>query len=238
MTVPAAKRGPIRSGATALGLLAAPLNLQILRALREGSGTVLELSQATASPPRSTMRIYLRTLMGVHAIERAASDRAHGSAEFAITAAGEALLRVSTPLEAWLRGAPEGPIELGTPAARNAIRALADGWSASLVRALATRTFSLTELARLIPKLTYPAIERRLSAMRMVGLIEPHKEEGRATPYRATPWLRRAVFTVTAASEWERECIPELTPPIGRLDVEAAFLLPIPVIELPNDLTA
>jgi DNA-binding HxlR family transcriptional regulator len=237
MTAPAAKRGPIRSGATALGLLATPLNSQILRHLLEGPATALELTQATASPPRSTMRIYLRTLMGVHAIVRSAGD-APGSAEFSITPAGEELLRVTGPMREWLSAAPDGPIEFGTPAAKNAIRALADGWSSALVRALATRTLSLTELARLIPKLSYPALERRLSAMRMVGLIEAHNEEGRSTPFRATQWLRRAVFTLTAASEWERECIPELTPPIGRLDVEAAFLLAVPLIEVPPDLSA
>ncbi|HET7120896.1 MAG TPA: hypothetical protein VFI17_06550 [Solirubrobacterales bacterium] len=219
-------------------MLAAPLNLQILQALEEGPRTSIELSQATASPPRSTMRLYLRTLMGVDAIERSPSRHLHGSAAFSITPVGQALLRVTEPLGEWLSGAPGGPVELGTPAAKSIIKALAEGWSSAVIRALAARTLPLTELDRLIPKLSYPALERRLSALRMVGLIAVHREDGRGTPYRVTPWLRHSVFTLTAASEWERECIPELTPPIGRLDVEAAFLLAVPLIQLPTDVTA
>jgi DNA-binding HxlR family transcriptional regulator len=236
MSAPAGKRD-IRSGAIALEILAAPLNLQILKGLENASLSVVELSQAIGSPPKSTMRIYLRTLGGVDTVSRARRSEFQGSAEYSITPAGRALLTVTEQLQAWLNSAPRGPIELGTLAARNAIRALADGWSAALVRALAGKTLSLTELDRLIPKLSYPALERRLTAMRMVGLIEANKQNGRSTPYRVTPWLQRAVLAITAASEWEREWIPDLAPPIGRLDIEAAFLLAIPMLELPTDLT-
>ena len=236
MAAPAGK-SVTRSGALALKILAAPLNLEILRGLEAGSLSAADLSQAIGSPPKSTMRLYLRTLGGVDVVQRSRRSEFQGSTEYSITPAGLALLTVAELLQAWLDSAPQGPVELGSLPARNAIRALADGWSAALVRALAARALSLTELDRLIAGFSYPALERRLTAMRMVGLLEFHKEDGRSTPYRVTPWLRRAVRTITGASEWEREWIPDLAPPIGRLDVEGAFLLAVPMMELPADMT-
>lgn len=233
----ATKKGPDRSGATALSLLAAPLNLELLRGLQEQPLPLIDLRRRIGSPPQSTVRIYLRTLeeLGVVGCSRAAELQ--GATTYALTEAGQALAAPTKALEDWLQLAPQGPLELGTPAAKSAIGALVEGWSSNIVRALAAQTLSLTELARRIPRISYPGIERRLTAMRLVGLIEPHKEDGRSTPFRPTEWLRRAVVPLIAASEWEREKVPELTPPIGRLEVEAAFLLAMPLTELPPGLS-
>lgn len=228
---------PTRSGAKALELLATPLNIQILRGLEAGPRTVGELRGEIGSPPQSTMRIYLRTLQEMKAVDLSRKEGFQASVEYSLTEAGRGLLDVAEALQTWLSASPRGPIELGTPAARNAIRALVDGWSSNIVRALAARALPLTEISRMIPKISYPALERRLTAMRSVGLVEPFKEDGRTTPYRPTDWLRRAVAVLTTASEWEREHIPDTTPPIGRLDVEAAFLLAVPLMELPSDLS-
>lgn len=196
-----------------------------------------DLRGEIGSPPQSTMRIYLKTLEGVQTIERNRQAQFQGSVEYSLTKAGRALLDVAGTLQTWLNSSPRGPIELGTPAARNAIRALVEGWSSNMIRALSAQPLSLTELSRLIPKISYPALERRLTALRLVGLVEPRKEDGRSTPYRPTDWLGRAVAVLTSASEWERECIPDITPPIGRLDVEAAFLLAVPLMSLPADMS-
>ncbi|HEX6455730.1 MAG TPA: hypothetical protein VF009_04335 [Solirubrobacterales bacterium] len=196
-----------------------------------------DLRGAIGSPPPSTARIYLQTLRKVKAVDVGRKEGFQGSAEYSLTDGGRGLLEVADVLQTWLSASPRGPIELGTPAARNAIKALIDGWSSNITRALSARALALTEMSRLIPKISYPALERRLTAMRSVGLIEAHKEDGRATPYRPTDWLRRSVAVFSSASEWERECIPELTSPIGRLDVEAAFLLAVPLMELPPDLS-
>lgn len=82
-----------------------------------------------------------------------------------------------------------------------------------------------------------PDLERRLTAMPIVGLVEAHREVGRATPYRPSHWLRRAVGTLSWASAWEQDHIPEMTAPIGRADVESAFLLAVPLMELPAGLS-
>lgn len=228
------QKPPPRAAATALTLLSAPLNVSILRALEKGPESLIDLRKEVGSPPQSTMRLYLRTLTDIGAVERSQEARFQGSVRYAITPAGRALLGVGKPVQAWLHASPNGPIELGTPAAKSALKALVEGWSSNIIRALAAHPVSLTELNRLIPKYSYPALERRLTAMRLVGLVEGRRG-ARVTPYAATEWLRRAVAILISASEWEREYVPELTPPLGRLDVEATFLLALPLVALPSD---
>jgi DNA-binding HxlR family transcriptional regulator len=230
-------KNPARSGAKALELLAAPLNLLILRGLESGSRSAGDLRGEIGSPPQSTMRIYLRSLREVGAIGAGRKEGFQGTVEYSLTQEGRDLLDVAGTLGTWLSSSPRGPIELGTPTAKNAIRALVDGWSSNIVRAVSAQSIPLTELSRLIPKVSYPTLERRLTALRLVGLVEAHKEDGRSTPYQSTDWLRRAVAVLTSASEWERDHMADTTPPIGRLDVEAAFLLAVPLMELPADLS-
>ena len=47
-----------------------------------------------------------------------------------------------------------------------------------MMRALAARPMSLTELDSGITELSYPALERRLSSMRIAGLVEAQRERG------------------------------------------------------------
>jgi len=237
MTALAPKKGSAQSGATALELLSAPLNAQILRRLEKGPVSLIELRRDTGFPPQSTTRTYLRTLEEVEVIERVRSPQSQVPTLYSLTASGHALMAVAKTLQTWLTASPQGSIELETPAAKSAIKALVDGWSCSIVRELAAQTLSLTELAKSIPKVSYPALEHRLTAMRLVGLIEPHRRNGRSTPYRPTDWLRCAVAPLSIAGEWEREHLPEVTPPIGRPEVEAAFLLAVPLMQLPSTMT-
>lgn len=218
-------------------LLAAPLNVQVLKALDPGPAALLDLRYATGSPPQSTMRLYMRSLVDFGAIERRQRREFPTSVDYAITDAGRSLLRVGEILDAWLRRSPKGTLELGTPEARNAIKPLVEGWSTNIVRALAGRSLSLTELDRLIPGVSYPSLERRLGALRAHGLVEGHRVEGGSTPYTATEWLRRAVAPLVAAIAWERWYLSTYAPSAGRLDIEAAFLLAIPLMELPRTAT-
>ena len=225
-----------RVGAEAMTLLAAPLNVQVLRALRLEPSPLRTLRRAVGSPPQSTMRLYLRTLSGVGVIERTSRQEFPTSVDYAITRSGQQLLEVGKIVERWLERSPTGPLDLGSVAARNAIKPLVEGWSTNIVRALAARSLSLTELDRLIPKVSYPSLERRLGALSTVGLVEGRRVEGVATPYVATEWLRRSIVPLVAAGAWERRFLLEPAP-VGRFDVETAFLLAISLIELPGDLT-
>lgn len=225
-----------RAGAEALSLLAAPLNVQVLKALEPGASPLLDLRHATGSPPQSTMRLYMRSLGGIGAIERRPRKEFPTSVDYAITGAGRSLLQVSEVLDLWLHQSPGGGLELGSPAARNAIKPLVEGWSTNIIRALAGRSLSLTELNQVIPRLSYPSLERRMGALRIAGLVEGRRSEGGPTPYSATEWLRRSVAPIIAAIGWERRYL-DSPPPIGRLDIEAAFLLAIPLMELPQSVT-
>jgi DNA-binding HxlR family transcriptional regulator len=226
-----------RAGAEALSLLAAPLNVQVLKALAPGSSALIDLRHATGSPPQSTMRLYMRALSELGAIERMPRKEFPTSVDYAITDVGRGLLEVGEILDEWLRSSPQGPLELGSTEARNAIKPLVEGWSTNIVRALAGRSLSLTELDRLIPRISYPSLERRLGAMRIVGLVDGHRVDGGSTPYSATEWLRRSVAPFVAAVAWERRYLPDGASPIGRLDIEAAFLLAISLMELPKSTT-
>lgn len=226
-----------RTGAQALSLLAAPLHIHTLKALEEGPKGLLDLHRAVGSPPQSTMRVYTRTLEERGILERRRQNEFPATAEYAITPAGKALLKVAVLLQEWLHAAPDGPILLGSVAAKSGTKAMVEGWSSNIVRAIAARGMSLTDLNVLIPKISYPTLERKLSAMRVAKLVKAQSGNGRGTPYGATAWLRRAVVPLTSAVAWERKFIPESTVQIGRLDVEAAFLLSIPLIDLDPEVT-
>lgn len=229
----------MRSGAEALCMLAVPLNVNVLRTLEEGEGPtpLPDLRRATGHPPVTTMRSYLRRLVELGLVKRHREDDFPGSVSYLMTPRGKRLLTVGEVLQVWLREAPEGEVELGTTAAKSAIKALVDGWSTGLIRALAARPLGLTELNRVIPQVSYPTLERRLTAMRQVGLIESDPQSnGRVTRCAVTEWLRRSVAPITAAVGWEAACIPDQTPAPGRIDAEAVLLLATPSIELPPEI--
>lgn len=226
-----------RAGGQALSLLAAPMNVHILKALSEGPKELLDLRRAIGSPPQSTIRVYSRTLAKLGVLEQRRRRELAGSSLYSLTASGEALLKTGEVLQEWLNESPEGPLPLGSTSAKSTVGALVEGWSTNIIRALAAQPLSLTQLNRLIPKVSYPSLERRLAGLRLAGLVEPEPSDGRGTPYRVTRWLQRAVAPYAAAAGWERKYVPEETTAIGRLDVEAAFLLAVPLMDLPDDLT-
>jgi DNA-binding HxlR family transcriptional regulator len=216
-----------------------PLNLHVLRALEDQDLPLSDLNRAVGHPPATTMRAYLKGLTDLEVVERRQEADFPGSVSYTLTETGHKLLAAAAVLQHWLESAPDGPIALGSPAAKSAIKTLVDGWNATIVRVLATRPFALTELARLIPSISYPTLERRIAAMRRVGLLEAQRNGSgsRGTPYKATRWLRQAAAPLTAAAAWERRWAPAQTSPIGRIDVEASFLLAIPLLGLPEELS-
>lgn len=225
----------MRTGSHALSLLAVPLNVQVLQALHDESLPLGELRREVGYPPVTTMRSYLRRLVELKLIERSRESGFPGAVSYELVESGRDLLAAAEILRIWLRQAPDGQIELGSVASKSVIKALVDGWDAGIVRALAARSLSLTELDRVIGGVTYPALERRLTAMRQVGLIEPDPERnGRVVRCRVTPWLRHAVAPLTAAVGWERRCESDQGSAPGKIDVEAAFLLAAPLLDLPD----
>jgi len=226
----------VRAGADALSLLSIPLNAHTLSALREEPRPLIDLRREVGLPPATTMRGHLRTLTRTSVLERHQEGGFPGAVQYALGPAGEDLRVVARALQGWLARAPGGPVPLGGAEAKSLIKALTQGWSSSIMRALAASPLSLTDLNKLISDLNYPSLERRLGAMRGTGMIESCPSETRTTPYRASAWLRQAIAPLAAAARWERRHAPEQTTPIGRIDIEAAFLLTLPMLELPAEL--
>jgi DNA-binding HxlR family transcriptional regulator len=227
----------VRSGAHTLALLSAHRNCTILRALDEGPKRQMDLRCATGSPAQTTLRAHLKALEDVGAIAKQRRNAFPGNLEYELEKPGRELLFVANVLERWLSRSPDVPLGLGSDAARAAIKALVEGWSTAMLRALAARPLSLTDLDRVIGDLNYPSLERRLAAMRLAGLVEAMPGNGRGTPYGVTAWLRQAVAPLAAATRWERRHLPDRTAAPGRLDAEAAFLLAVPLLRLPTDVS-
>jgi DNA-binding HxlR family transcriptional regulator len=230
-------RNGARSGAQTLVLLSTPLNVVILQALAEGPMQQIDLRRAAGSPAQSTLRAQLKRLAEIGAIEGHRRNSFPGALEYELTAAGQNLLVVLDVLERWLGKAPSGPLTLGSNEAKAAIRALAEGWSTTMLRALAAGPLSLTELDGIIASLSYPSLERRLAAMRLAGLVEARPGNGRGTPYAITAWQRLGVGPLAAAARWEGRDRAEQSASIGRLEVETAFLLAVPQLRLGGELS-
>jgi DNA-binding HxlR family transcriptional regulator len=216
-------------------VLAAPLNVAILQVLADGPTSLIDVRRGAGSPPPTTLRKNLRALTELGALERTQLSDFPGSVDYRLTKAGLELLEVAAVVSAWLFASPEGSITLGTRAAKSAIKALVDGWSTSILRALAARPLALTELDSLITGLSYPSLERRLAAMRIAGQVRRCPGQHRGTPYAVTDWLRGAVAPLVASISWELRHFGERAARVTNRDAEAAFLLALPMVSLPED---
>jgi DNA-binding HxlR family transcriptional regulator len=232
--VDVSKRGESRgrAGTWALSLLATAPNAVVLQALGEGSSGLAEL-QGRGGSPGSTLRARLKELVDAGVIRTWRSRGfPRGRSEYELTASGEELLEVVGILDRWLDESPNASRPIGGEGAKAAINALAEAWSATLLRALAATPLSVAGLDSLINGFNYPSLERRVAAMRHAGQVEARPSAGRETPYAVTPWLRRGVAPLLAAIRWERRHLNGLGAAIAPIDVEAAFLLAMQLLAL------
>jgi DNA-binding HxlR family transcriptional regulator len=221
-----------RPGAETLEFLANPLNATIVEQLSEHPKRLSELRRRGGAAPQTTVRAHLK---GMEEAGLAALQPRDGSPrilEWALTDSGKDLGAVATALDRWLRMAPEGPIELGTDDGKMAIKALAGGWSSTVLCLLAAGPMSLTELAECINDVSYPSLERRLAAMRLAGQLQVAPRDRVGTAYEATEWLQHGAAPLAAAARWEYTHAADETVPLTRSDTEAGFLLVLPLMRL------
>jgi DNA-binding HxlR family transcriptional regulator len=223
----------VRAGGTVLSLIASPLSVPILRAHVDGPLRLPDLRERIGGAAQTTLRGQVGNLRSIGALERHVRRGMPYTVENELTEVGRGVLAVAEVVEAWLARAPQGPVPLGSEPAKGAIRAFVGGWGSAILRALAARPLALTELSSVIGDHSYPALERRLSAMRAARQIEarPDSERG-AKPYGVTEWTRQAVAPLVAAGRCECEHLSEVAEPLTRSDIEAAFLLSVPLAEL------
>jgi DNA-binding HxlR family transcriptional regulator len=212
------------------------MNISILHALESGLKQQTELRRVAGAPAQTTLRAQLKRLVEMGVVEKHRRNAFPGGLEYELTKAGRELLGVVAVLECWLARAPGETLQIGDNASKAVVKALAEGWSTTMLRALAAGPLSLTELDSVITSLSYPSLERRLAALRLAGLIEARPGNGRGTPYAVGQWLRYGVAPFLAAIRWERRYLSQATTPAGRIDVEAAFLLGVPLIRPPASL--
>jgi len=226
--------GPNRAGAQALSLFASPLNSLILRALAQGPMRLADLRQGVGGPAQTTLRAYLCNLIDVGAVAKIKRNGMPYAVSHELSPQGRELLFVLDVLDAWLAHAPQGEIKLGAGPAKAAIKAFTDGWDATIVQALVATPRSLTELDNLIAEVSYPALERRLSALRFSGLVKAVPSQGNGTPYTVTDWARRGIAPLIAAARWEHLNLPQDSEPVTWVETEAGFLMALGLVELPE----
>ena len=105
-----------------------------------------------------------------------------------------------------------------------------------MVRALAARPLTLTELDLVITAVSYPSLERRLCSMRLAGLVTATAANGRGKPHTVTEWLCQAIAPLAAGARWEQRRLGEEAPVITNRDTESAFLLALSLLKPSPDL--
>jgi len=225
----------VRAGGRVLSVFGNSLNVRVLRAHAYGGPLRLsQLQKKVGWSAQATVRAAVDNLREIGALsKRPLGDSRYGVAT-ELTAAGEEILFVGEVVEAWLERHPDGPIALDSEPAKEAVKALAGGWSTDLMAVLAAGPFTLSELHRRIPGISYPTLERRLNWMRTTGQIEPVRKNGRGTPFVVTDWLRYAMAPLGTAGRCERRHLPDRSSPITAVEVETAFLLAMPLAPLPE----
>lgn len=158
-------------------------------------------------------------------------------APMGLTPVGQQMLFAGLSLERWLRKSPHGPLRLGTLAAGRAAAALVCGWSATVIHALAREPLTLPQLNEAVEILSYGTLEEHVDAMEAAGQVEALDDGEGETRYAVTDWLREGIAPLAAAARLERHQSADDTAPPESLDIEAAFQLVLPLLELPANLS-
>jgi DNA-binding HxlR family transcriptional regulator len=220
-----------RAGCRALLLLADPVSVSILRLLACRSIASTDLLERVEHVSRSTFFDRLRDLEGLSLIVRERRASVPSTANCRVSGSGRRLLLVADLLDAWLARAPEGPLRLGDASATLAVKALVLGWGSTLLRWLAERPRSLTELERMVDGLGYRKLERVAHNLIDAGLAERIATKGRLNPYTVTPWARESARAFVAAVRWEQHEIPEHCAPATAIEAMGGLLLALPLID-------
>lgn len=152
------------------------------------------------------------------------------------TPAGREVPFVAEVLQRWLNMRPAGSIELGADAAP-VLAPLLTGWSSTVMHTIAASPATATEACHAIQTLDLSTVEARLESMEEVGHLEAFSDDRGETRYVASNWLRMGIAPLAAAARMELRHPPGDTAPIAVLDVQAAFLLTLPLLELPEGIS-
>jgi DNA-binding HxlR family transcriptional regulator len=224
--------GRLQAGGRALLLLADPVNVSILRQLSAGTLENTDIFDRIGFVSRSTYFERMRGLEELSLVARARREDVPPVAQCRLTDRGKQLLPVAARLDAWLADAPAGPLKLGEAYATATVKALAVAWGSTLLRWLAERPRTLTELEQLVHIFGYRKLERIVRDLVQAGLVERVAINDRLSPYGATEWARWAAGVLAAAMRWERHEVPMRSASVTSIEAEGVLLLGLPLIEL------
>jgi DNA-binding HxlR family transcriptional regulator len=156
---------------------------------------------------------------------------------YRVSPGGREVLFVGFVVERWLQSAPRGPLPFDSQDAEAAVTALAEGWSATVVHALAREPLTLAEMQAKVEGVSGSELKRHLDALRSAGQVEAFSPAMGETVYAMTEWLRAGIAPLIASARLERRNPMEGMAPIDALDVEAGFRLSLPLVELPKELS-
>lgn len=223
----------VRAGGRVLQLLSDALNVSILRQLARGPLPTPELPSRLSPASRTTRFSRLRELEDLGVISREKRRGTPPTTHCMLSSAGVELLWVAKRFAAWLSRAPGTADDRSRVADVLAIKALALGWSTGVLRWLAERPHSVTELAAQgAPQVSYHDVRRARQALAGARLIEPVPSVDRGRPFAPTRWGREAVGPLAAAIRWERESVIGRAGPLMPDDGETLLLLATPLIEV------
>lgn len=229
-----------RAGALTLLYLASPVRRDLLLALLAEATTGVRVLEDFELPDPNAP-IDLDVIADPYLVERADPDADPDApigwdTSLRASPAGHELLFVGRVLERWLRDCPDGALELG-PEAGPALSALLGGWCSTVVHALAAKPLTDYEVADAVGTLDDEIVDQRIAELENAGLLESFVDERGEERFAPTEWLRRAIAPLAAAGRQEKRFPPGDTAPVAAIDVQASFLLTLPLLDLPARLS-
>jgi hypothetical protein len=230
-----------RAGALTLLYLASPMDRSVLLTLlaeaTTGARVLDELDAPDPDDPDTIAAVFNDTYL----VEPADPDHPPGApigpdTMLQPTPAGREVPFVGVILQRWLDNCPDGPVELG-PDAGPVLAPLLTGWCSMVTHALAAKPLTAVETHDAIQVLDLGTIEARIESMEEAGQVEALPGPEGEPRYAVTEWLRMGIAPLAAAARMELRHPPGDTAAVAALDVEASFLLTLPLLELPAELS-
>ncbi len=230
-----------RAGALTLLYLASPMERSVLLTLlaeaTTGARVLDELEAPDLDDPAAIAAIFNDSYL----LEPADPDHPPGApigpdTMLQPTPAGRDVPFVGLVLQHWLDRCPDGPVELG-PEAGPVLAPLLTGWCSMVTHALAAGPLTAVETHDAIQVLDLDTVEARIESMEEAGQLEALPGPEGEPRYAVTEWLRMGIAPLAAAARMELRHPPGDTAAVASLDVEASFLLTLPLLELPADLS-
>lgn len=230
-----------RAGALTLLYLASPMDRSVLLTLLAEATTGAQVLDELEAPDLEDPAAIAAIFNDSYLVEPADPDHPPGApidpdTMLQPTPAGREVPFVSMALQRWLYNCPEGPVELG-PDAGPVLAPLLTGWCSMVTHALAAKPLTAAETQEAIQILDLDTVEARIESMEEAGQLEALPGPDGAPRYAVTEWLRMGIAPLAVAARMELRHPPGDTAAVAALDVEASFLLTLPLLKLPAKLS-